>query len=86
MNEWFRKNFKERQDAYAQNVDKAKSSVEEAMSKWQLWAEDELNPEGIDSVSALSIIDQAKDQVQAAFDDIFSQIDEMRSFFGDTLD
>ena len=86
MNEWFRKNFKERQDAYAQNVDKAKSSVEEAMSKWQLWAEDELNPEGIDSVSALSIIDQAKDQVQAAFDDIFDQISEMEAFFGDTLD
>ena len=86
MNEWFRKNFKERQDAYAQNVSKAQSSVEEAMSKWQLWAADELNPEGIDSASALDIIDQAKDQVQAAFDDIFDQIDEMRSFFGDTLD
>lgn len=86
MNEWFRKNFKERQDAYAQNVSKAQSSVEEAMSKWQLWAADELNPEGIDSASALDIIEQAKDQVQAAFDDIFDQIDEMRSFFGDTLD
>ena len=86
MKLWFDRNITDRQAAQSGRAALAKSTMENIYSRYQLWKDNPLDTNGLTAEQARDLLGQTEDMLQTAFDDIFDQISEMESLFGDTLD
>ena len=86
MGTWFDKNIIERQAAQAGRASFVSSTISDIYSRYQLWKNNPLDTNGLTAEQARDLLGQTESMLQTAFDDIFDQISEMESLFGDTLD